>query len=168
VKTKMLLRTRAAIEECTNHLNESQAWSTQVESYLTQYILVILCADVQQSVYALLDARISASSSDDIGLKGFAYSMGVRCLRSFGKGDLAKFLALFGKDVSSAFNSSLEDRTVTIYNNAVANRHEVAHNSGSTITFRELADIYSAAVKVLEAMGESLKSIGPLSNGGDE
>lgn len=155
----MLLRTLSAIEECTNHLNESQAWTTQVESYLTQYILVILCADVQQSVYALLDERISASSSDDIGLKGFAYSMGVRCLRSFGKGDLTRFLSLFGKDISNAFTNSLEDRTVTIYNNAVANRHEVAHNSGSTITFRELADIYAAAVSVLEAMRNSLKSI---------
>lgn len=155
----MLLRTRAAIDECTCHLNDSQAWSTQVESYLTQYILVILCADVQQSVYLLLDGRISASSSSDVGLKAFAYSMGVRCLRSFGKSDLSKFLALFGQEVKNSFNGALDDRTVTVYNNAVANRHEVAHNSGSTITFRELSEIFAASVKVLEAMDNSLKLI---------
>jgi hypothetical protein len=141
------------------HLNESQAWSTQVESYLTQYILVILCADVQQSVYLLLEGRISASSSTDAGLKSFAYSMGVRCLRSFVKGDLSNFLALFGHEVRNNFNDALDDRTVTIYNNALKNRHEVAHSSGSTITFRELAEIYEAAVRVLGAIDDSLKLI---------
>ena len=153
----MLLRTRAAIDDCENHLNESDSWNTEVESYLTQYILVILSADVQQSVYSLLSERISSSRSDDAGLKSFAYSMGVKCLRSFVKSDLSKFLALFGDRVKQSFNLELDDRVVTTYNNALNKRHEVAHNSGVTTTFRELEGIYAAAVKILEAMDLSLK-----------
>lgn len=155
----MLLKTQAAIDECATHLNESQAWNTLVESYLTQYILVILCADVQQSIYALVDTRIAASVSADEGLKVFAFSTAKRCLRSVGKGDLANFLALFGDSVRDGFNRKLDDRAVTLYNNAVAKRHDVAHNSGSTITFRELYDIFTAAVGVLEAMESSLSYV---------
>ncbi|MCK9730201.1 HEPN domain-containing protein [Pseudomonas syringae] len=156
----MLLRTRSAIDECELHLNDSGAWNTEVESYLTQYILVILCADVQQTVYKLLDARISDSKSKDLGLKSFAYSMGVRCLRSFVKSELSKFLALFGDDVRESFNARLDDRVVTTYNNAVSKRHDVAHNSGVTTTFRELSDIYLSAVTILQAMDASLNRVG--------
>lgn len=155
----MLLRTRAAIDECESHLNESNTWNTQVESYLTQYILVILCADVQQSVYLILNERVMSSPSEDFGVKKFAYAMGVKCLRSFSKSDLSKFLALFGEEVKEVFNRQLDDRIVTIYNNALLRRHEVAHKAGGTTTFRELDDIYSASVKVLEAMVLSLQFV---------
>lgn len=156
----MLLRTRSAIDECEEHLQSSNAWNTQVESYLTQYILVILCADVQQSINSLIEERIAVSASADEGLRNFAVSTGRKCLRSVGKKEVSGFLGLFGNSVKEDFNSLVDDRVVTLYNNAVSNRHDVAHNTGSTITFRELGDIFEAAVKFLSAVSESLKKVG--------
>ncbi|MBV7545120.1 hypothetical protein KW849_02190 [Pseudomonas sp. PDM26] len=155
----MLLRTRSAIDECREHLQDSNAWNTQVESYLTQYILVILCADVQQSINSLIEERISMSAATDEGLRNFAVSTGKKCLRSVGKSEVSGFLGLFGNAVKEYFNSRVDDRVVTLYNNAVSNRHDVAHNTGSTVTFRELNDIYDAAIVFLGAVSDSLKRV---------
>lgn len=151
---KVLLRTQLAFDNCKQHLDESKAWDSEIESYLTQHVLVIMCADVQQEIYKVVEQRVE--KADDIALKNFATAACKRVLRSIGKNEVAGFVGHFGDDAKSHLNEKMEDAVVTIYNNAVLNRHDVAHNSGSNITFRELEKAIAAARTLIGVVSDAI------------
>lgn len=149
-----LQRTELAIQECEDHLKESASFGTSVESYLTQHILVILCAEMQQDIYRIVNDR--AAKSTDICLTNFVTKTNQNLLRSVEKGNLANFVGYFGSDILKNFNALLDDKEITLYNNAVANRHHVAHHSGATVTFDELKIATKIAQKILSSMASVL------------
>ncbi len=75
-----LIRTYSALAECEEHLKTTKTKGTLIESYLTEHVLVIFCADIQQCVYKLLENR--ADLSADTGLRSFVAISGRRILRS--------------------------------------------------------------------------------------
>ncbi|MFC1965002.1 HEPN domain-containing protein [Chloroflexota bacterium] len=117
--------------------------------YLTQQILVIFCAEVQQLIYEMLNNR--ASLSGDEGLNSFVVASEKRVLRGVQKDSIATLAECFGKDAKDKLNESVGDKDITIYNNTVRDRHDVAHSSGVTISFQEVKDAVDAAIKYLEA-----------------
>jgi hypothetical protein len=104
---------------------------------------------MQQALYRIADQR--AQRSSDPALHEFVSAASARILRSVRKDEIATFVGLFGASYKSRFNSSLDDRDVTVYNNAASERHNVAHRQGSTIAFMELRDAIAAARKILVA-----------------
>jgi hypothetical protein len=155
---KLLLRTYAAVQDCEEHLKASGAAGTEIESYLTQYLLIVLSADIQQEIYRLSEERTIAAT--DSGLSSFVGASARKILRSIGKSDIAKYLGMFGAECKEKLNSQLTDAEVTIYNNAVTDRHEVAHNRGVLISFTELKSAVLVAEKILGAAAYSL-GLGP-------
>lgn len=149
-----LLRTRTAIEDCEIHLHSTKTYGTEIEAYLTQHILVLLCADVQQEIYKILDERAILAGDEEI--RRFVSASGEKILRGIHKGDIAAFMELFGAHVKEKFNALLEDRDVTIYNIAVENRHKVAHKQGAQVSFREVKEATDAAGKLLVAVRTAL------------
>jgi hypothetical protein len=53
----------------------------------------------------------------------------------------------------------VNDAEVTKYNNAVNNRHDVAHRSGVQVTFSELKDAVSAASSILQALASAIEPV---------
>lgn len=153
---KLLLRTKSAVEDCEKHLTSSTSFGTEIESYLTQYLLVVLCADIQQEIYRISEAR--ASLLKDEAITAYVAATARKVLRSIGKEEIAKFVGNFGPAFKSKLNDLIDDGDVTIFNNAVNNRHDVAHKQGAQITFRELKNAVSVALKILEAVERSLNS----------
>jgi len=147
--TELIRRTRAAIDDCEKHLESTESFGTEIESYLTQHLLVIFCAEMQQELYNLIDER--ANGIEDRGVKQFVSLSGRRVLRSVRKDEIANFLELWGADVKEKFNSILDDKDVTIYNNAVLSRHDIAHKHGVHVSFQEVKDAVGAADNILEA-----------------
>ena len=135
---KLLVRTYAAAEDCESHLKATGAAGTEIESYLTQYLLVVLCADIQQEIYRLSEERTAAAT--DNCLSSFVAASARKILRSIGKADIAKYIEMFGAECKQKLNSQLTDEDVTIYNNAVCGRHEVAHNPGRADFLAEFED----------------------------
>jgi hypothetical protein len=152
---KLLLRTKSAVEDCEKHLTASNAFGTEIESYLTQFLLVVLCSDIQQEIYRLSEAR--ASIVEDDAISAYVAATARRVLRSVGKEDIAKFVGMFGPTLKSKLNNLVDDADVTIFNNAVNNRHDIAHKQGAQITFRELKNAVVVAQKILEAVERSLE-----------
>lgn len=150
----VFIRTKAAIENCATHLDSTNTRNTEIESYLTQHILVILCAEIQQEIYLSLEAR--AHLNGDSELKNFAVASGKKILRSVGKKDIANFVGMFGTKAKDLLNETVDDSEVTLYNNAVSKRHDIAHNSGTNITFGELIDIVNSAEKLILAIGTAI------------
>jgi hypothetical protein len=154
VERIIFLRTKTVMETCHCHLETSQAWNTEIESFLTQHILIIMCAEIQQEIYHILETR--AHLNGDSELKDFAVASGKKILRSVGKKDIANFVGMFGTRAKTHLNDTVEDHEVTLYNNAVTKRHDVAHNTGTNITFRELSQILESAEKLIVAIGEAI------------
>jgi hypothetical protein len=152
----VLLRTKSGIEDCARHLNSADAFGTEIESYLTQHLLVVLCADIQQEIYRLSEER--ASLANDAALSSYVSATARRVLRSVQKSDIAKFVGMFGADSKARLNSLIEDSEITIFNNAVFDRHDVAHKQGSQITFQELQRAVTVAEKLLSAVDECLRA----------
>ena len=149
-----MLRTRTAIEDCEIHLRLTKTYGTAIEAYLTQHILVLLCADIQQEIYKMIDERATLVGDEEI--RQFVYASCEKILRSINKGDIAAFMELFGAHVKKKFNALLEDRDVTIYNIAVDKRHKVAHKEGAQVSFREVKEATDAAGKILVAVRTAL------------
>ncbi|MEM9400679.1 MAG: hypothetical protein AAF984_10765 [Verrucomicrobiota bacterium] len=150
----LLLRTQLAFDNCQEHLNTSGAWGTEIESYLTQHVLVILCADVQQEIYRTVEKR--AETADDAALQNYAIATCKRVLRSIGKGEVSGFVGNFGPEAKEYLNSNMEDQEVTIYNNAVSGRHDVAHSTGANVTFRELEEAIGVARKMICVVSDAI------------
>lgn len=79
----LLVRTKSEIEDCAKHLSTSDAFGTEIASYLTQYLLVVLCAEIQQEIYRLCDRR--ASEANDTALSAYVSTTSRRVLRSIKK-----------------------------------------------------------------------------------
>ncbi len=144
-----LIRTTAAVEDCRRHLDATESLGTEIESYLTQYLLVVLCAEVQQELYRIVSER--AALANDAALSSFVVASCQRVLRSVGKKEIATFVEMFGPDCKRRLNDIIEDSEVTAYNNAVSSRHDVAHKQGSQVTFAEMRKAVAAAEKLLSA-----------------
>ena len=151
----LIRRTRAALGDCEKHLESTKAFGTEIESYLTQHLLVVFCAEIQQELYSIIDER--ANEIEDRGVRQFVSLSGRRVLRSVRKDEIASFLELWGTEVKDGFNSILDDKDVTIYNNAVQNRHDIAHKHGVHVSFKEVKEALDAAGRILEAAKTAIR-----------
>lgn len=154
--SSLLNRTQTVIDDCEVFLKNHNGLGSPVEAYLVQHALVVLCADVQQEIYKLVQDR--ANQLTDKQVSAFVGTVSKRVLRSVRKDELATFVSFFGAAERDKFNSLLDDAEVTRYNNAVSNRHDVAHKTGVQITFGELKLAKVAACKLLSAVAASIES----------
>lgn len=152
-----LLKTGFAYDTTKQFLDAHRDVDFAISSYLTQHILILLSAEVQQEIYKIAEERSEAISDDSI--KAFMSSTTKQLIRSVGKKDLAKYLAYFGGSIKDRFNEALGDRSITIYNSALDKRHEIAHKGTSNATFSELAEIIQCADEVLLALANAVKRI---------
>ena len=150
-----LVRTTAIIEDCEAVVSSPEVIGSPIESYLVQHALVVLCAEIQQEIYEIVRAR--AAQADDHQLANFVSNAAQRVLRSVGKSELAGFVGHFGQQEKTKFNELVDETEVTKYNNAVNNRHDVAHRSGVQVTFSELKDAVSAASNILQALAVAIE-----------
>lgn len=149
-----LLRTRSFLEECTSHIEETSSSGSEVEAFLAQYLLVSLCAEMQEEMYRVVELRAKQCGDDE--LCSFALSSSKRLLRSVKVGELSGFVGHFGVDRKRRFNEALDERATLQYNTAVESRHSVAHKNGAQVTLGELTAIVDAAGAVLDAARQAL------------
>lgn len=64
---------------------------------------------------------------------------------------IVEILGCFGEDAKRKFDESLNERDITIFGNAVRERHEVAHKYGTDISFNDLKEAVAAGVRIMES-----------------
>lgn len=144
------------MERCEEHLSSSSAYGTEIESLLTQSILVIMCAEFEQAIKKLVQEK--CSSIEDVSIKEFLGSCVGAVFRSVNSSQIAGLLNRFGPAYKDAFKQKTEANqiAVTFYNNIVTNRHGVAHSEGSNMTFREVKQFYEEGHVVLDFVKQAL------------
>jgi hypothetical protein len=153
----MLLRTKTALKECQDHLEATAARGTVIESYLTQHILVLFSADMQQAIYELLEKK--AEQVDQESIRLFISSAGKNILRGVKKNAVAGFVSYFGTVAKQRFDNCLidKDREITQYMNAIMNRDSVAHKQGAQVAFSEIQQAVDAAELILSGVKTALE-----------
>jgi len=155
-----IARIEQTLEECEQHLYASSAYGTEIESLLTQSLLVLMCAEFEQTIEALVQEK--CSSVADASIKEFLGSCVGVVFRSVKSSEMAGLLNRFGSPYKEAFKQKMEENSVavTFYNNIVTNRHAVAHSEGSNATLREVKQFYEKGHVVLDLFREALLSTG--------
>lgn len=152
-----LLKTSLAYQNTKQFLEAREGVDWEISSYLTQHILILLSAEMQQEIYRIADERSQAINDDSI--KSFMSSTTKQLIRSVGKTDLTKFIGYFGQGAKDRFHESLNDRSVTIYSSALSKRHEIAHKGTCNATFAELEETIKCADEVLIALEKAMQKV---------
>ena len=152
----MLERTKTAIKECEDYLQNCSGQGTIVESYLTQHILVLLTADMEQGIYECLDKK--SEQAGEKSIQEYVSSTRKNIVREVSKKGIANFVKHFGTEAKQRFDNCLKDKEqeITRYGNAIANRHSVAHRQGVQVTFLEIKQAVEAAATILAAVKRAL------------
>jgi len=140
------------IEICQKHLTESKLFGTEIEIYLTGFLLVFICRVFEEYIERLVNDRVF--KSQDAALAAFVRSATGQLFRSIRTSEIAGLLGWFGDEYRQQFNDEMKQnqRAETFFNNLVLNRHAAAHKSGSALTFAEVVQFYSEAHTVLDAI----------------
>ncbi len=158
-----IARIDQTLEKCEVHLSTASAFGTEIESLLTQSLLVLMCAEFEQKIEAVVEEKCACVP--DTSIKEFLRSCVGAVFRSVKSSEIAGLLNRFGPLYKETFNQKMKENmvAVTFYNNIVTNRHSVAHSEGSNATFREVKQFYEEGHVVLDFFHEAL-----LSNESDE
>ena len=146
-----------AIEVCREHLNESGAWGSDVESFLTQYVLVRIRANFEQAVDALLRQPLAEVNDE------YVIALAEHGIRLISRGSRTSHISeTLGRiDATNAlrnrFRSSISNTPIEqSFNRIAESRNAVAHGSGANFTFQELVDHYERAHMVLDALRDAI------------
>jgi len=155
----MFARTETALEESERFLTDNQLMGNPVEAYLSQYLLISLCAEIQQAIYSTVATHFSKSDASH-KLDDYVSNSSKKILRSFEKNEIAGYLDHFGTATKDAFNEALTgcDQQIELYSGIVKSRHSVAHDGGCKKSFREIKAGLLAAEMIVNAVERALET----------
>ncbi len=141
-----------AIEVCERHLEHTKAFGSEIEIYLTGYLVVFICSIFEDRIESLVNDR--ANKSADSFLASFVRSAMDQLFRSLKTSELVGLFHRFGAEHGKRFRIELKknERAETFFNNLVLKRHDTAHKAGSDLTFSEVVQFYSEGHMVLDAV----------------
>ena len=145
-----------ALEICEAHLSDTKAFGTEIESLLTQSLLIIMCAEFERKIEELI--REKYSSIADESIVEFMKSCIGAVFRSIKISEISGLLKRFGSLYQDRFKQKTEGNSipVTFYSNIIANRNQVAHAGGSNATFKDVKEFYEKGHIVLDFFSEAL------------
>ena len=148
------------LERCEKHLSSAQAYGTEIESLLTQSLLVVMYAEFEQTIKSIVMEKCLSVTDDSI--KGFFQSCVNTVVRSIKSTEITGLLGRFGPIHTEKFREQIQNnqRVETYYSNILTNRHSVAHSEGSNATFQEVKKFYEEGHVLLDFFREALLSEG--------
>jgi RiboL-PSP-HEPN len=150
------------LEICEAHLSAASAYGAaiesllEIESLLTYSVLIVMCAEFEREVKAILGEK--CASVPDVSIRDFLASSVDAVFRSLISSEIAGLLNRFGARHKERFNQKKGEnpRYFTFYDNIVTNRHRVAHSEGSNATFQEVKKFYEEGHVVLDFFRDAL------------
>lgn len=146
------------IDSCRAHIATTTAGGSEVEAFLTRYLLVRIYAAFEEQIESLLASRIATTA--DRPVQEFAKHCVDKVFRSIKISEIAGLLGKFGPTCKAEFSSRVTGTVAeTMFGNIVLNRHQVAHQTPPAMTLEELVRAYEEAHKVLDAIDEALRAV---------
>ena len=144
----------SGIAKCERHLDAVKARGTEIEYYLTQYLLIRIYAEFQTRLTALFDRRCLSS---DLHLMKFARQSASESTKYFLIGELKGVLGRFGDDYKSDFHNRVMNTLAhTCWDNIYSNRIAVAHKAGCVMSLSDLKKNYKNSLAIFDALVKTL------------
>ena len=145
-----------ALDKCEAHLSLEKAVEPEVQSLLTQSLLILICAEFEKKVLELIEERCQSVSDDSV--RAFLKDCTKSVFRSLRISEIAGLLNRFGTSHKEAFNQHLEnnEKVKSRYDSILSNRNQVAHGGGSNATLREVKEYYEEGHLVLDYLRDAL------------
>lgn len=133
---------------------------------MTQHLLVLLAADMEQAIKECIKLKAKLGTNESI--IEYVDSTLRRVIQGIQKESIAGIVGYFGVEAKKRFDEYLADKEqeVNRYGNAIRRRNNVAHSSGTQVTFGELKLAVKAAETIHLAVLCALE-IDPISISGD-
>ena len=145
-----------ALDKCEAHLSLEKAVEPEVQSLLTQSLLILICAEFEKKVLELVEER--CQSVPDESVRAFLKDCTKRVFRSLRISEIAGLLNRFGASHKEVFDQYLEQnqRAQNMYDSILNNRHNTAHGEGSDVTFGDVKQYYEHGHCVLDYFRDAL------------
>jgi hypothetical protein len=148
-----LFKIDEALDKCNEHLEINNAKGTEIEVFLTRYLLIYICAIFEDEIKKIIVER--ASNTKDPFLNLYVKSSLKATFRQIDTGGIAGTLKYFGPKYKDEFQEKVNGtKAQTDYNSIVNDRHYTAHNTGSNITFDDLVGYYDEGNIILDVLYE--------------
>ena len=142
---------------CQNHLNTTNGKGTEIESYLTQFLLVSICGRYEKEIERIVNQR--AEKSGDVELASFVKETMEAYKHLKLDAVRGKILKKFSEKYADLFDAKIMGKDSQIYyQNIVINRDASAHGGIVNMTFDDLVKAHGHAKEVLEALHDALNS----------
>ena len=139
------------LETCKDHLEENNAEGTEIEVFITRYLLIYICAVFENKIKEIIVERASKVNDPFINL--YVESSLKATFRQIDTGGIAGTLKYFGLKYKKKFNDKINGTKMqNDYNSIVNDRHITAHDSGSNLTFNDLMGYYEEGHKILDIL----------------
>ena len=137
------------IDVCRQHLSRTNSFATEVEAFLVQYLLVVICGEYEQTIESFIEQRAERAGDDH--LTSFVKAATGARFRNPKTSDISGLLGWFSSDLKESFSERIRDTPAQrAFDTIVANRHAVAHRGGNLqLTFTELCDRFEESKLVL-------------------
>lgn len=143
----------SAIENCQNYLNENGGYGTEIEMYITRYLLIHICAVFETEIKKIV--VVNAKPKCNPFICSYVESSLKNTFRQIDTKGISTLLALFGATYKTKFQKTLNEGNTVIkdsYNSIVNNRHNTAHGNEANVTLIELVNYYEEGHKVLDVL----------------
>jgi hypothetical protein len=152
-----MLEVENAIKVCRNHLDRSQARGTEIEAYLTRYLLVLIYGAYERRFRQVVVDR--AKRTNDAVLVSFVENTIVN-YHGLKLSDIrGKLLARFSDKHVKDFDAMIKDTEGAVrYDTIISNRHSTAHGQIVNLTFDELVGCYEKAESVIASFSKVVNS----------
>jgi hypothetical protein len=147
------------IESIRIHLEKTNCFGTEVESYLTNALLISIYANFESKIKAILNAFIIENFSKKYSGPFFTPYID-NLVRRLKTGDIAdNILKKLGHEFSNSFKQGINEikQNESAYNNIIINRNKIAHGEGSNITFWELEESFPKSIIIIELVEKTIK-----------
>lgn len=121
-----------------------------IDSFLAQYVAVVLYSEMEEKVSELIQAKLTTHSNSTIA--AFLHSNMEKIIRRTPKSDIADLVSQFDKGFKETFNSLISDATATRYMNVINARHQAGHGKGASVALGEIQMGLAAANEILAAL----------------
>jgi hypothetical protein len=136
-------------------LNSNNAFGTEIETYLVQYLLVAICAEYEKAIEEMVmqriaragDARITSLVQGSLGM----------IFRGLTLSNITGLLGKLDTNLKDEFKAGITNTPAHVaLDSIVSNRDNVAHVGGVQVTFPELRKFYDESKHVIEKCAEIL------------
>ena len=142
------------ISKCENHLFDTETYGTNIECFLTEFLLITIHREYELYIKNCIINKISKSTGDD---EVISYVENLIKYKSGIKLDKIKnILKSFNANYAEKFADVISNSEIRSYNSIISNRITVAHKKPVDMTISNLKDWHALAKNIPKKFSDVL------------